>query len=88
MQQGKRMTTATLNVYNPIHLSEAVVGRGVAKLSAGHASIKQLNCSLLFAFTPISTRSVQATSMFRELRTRPRIARRYRSWALTIIENL
>ena len=35
MQQGKRMTTATLNVYNPIHLSQAVVvaGREVIRRS-------------------------------------------------------
>ena len=56
MQQGKRMATATLNVYNPIHLSEAVVGRG-SRSCPPVTSIKQLNCSLLFAFTPISTRA-------------------------------
>ena len=81
------MTTATLNVYNPIHLSQAVVvaGREVVRRSRVDKAAKLFT---FVRFHPISTRRVQATSMFRELRTRPRMLGVTARGALTRIENL
>jgi hypothetical protein len=73
----------TLNVYNPIHLSQAVIWSRIAKLSADHESMKQLNCSLLFA----SPHNVQMTSVSESRELRRRVARCY-AVRLAHIENV
>ena len=87
MQQGKRMTTATLNVYNPIHLSQAVVvaGREVVRRSRVDKAAKLFT---FVRFHPYKDAPRAGDEHVPRVENTTSNCRRYRSWALTRIENL
>ena len=87
MQQGKRMTTATLNVYNPIHLSRGGSWSRVAKLSAGHVD-KAAKLFTFVRFHPHKHAPRAGDEHVPRVENTTSIARRYRSWALTNRESV